>query len=266
MYYDSPKPRLLNTMSSIVDLTMQFLSKIYGMDAYVLIDIAASHCYLNSSYATRIGLNIAKSNGLVMLGNGLEVDLEGTINVHIKIQQYQFQISCLVTKLTNGFDLILGDEWLEKHKAHINYEACVLHKGNKKITIQIVITRKKVFTQDKILSLLQFNRAVKKGCQPLLVQLKKVRDDGPSGDPLMKRRKVTIDGPSGDPPMERRKVTTDGPSGDPLIERRKVKDDGSLEDPLMEELLGDPSITLTSNFNLEDSLVGPLVKEYDDIF
>ena len=112
---------------------------------------------------------------------------------------------------------------MEKHKAHIAYEskACVLHKGNKKITIQNVITSKKVFTQDKILSALQFNRAVKKGCQPLLVQLKKVTDDGPSGDL----------------PMERRKVTDD-----------------------------DPSTTLTSNFRLEDSLVGPLVKEYDDIF
>ena len=150
------------------------------MNAHVLIDIVASHCYLNSSYATCIGLNVAKSNGLVMLENGLEVELEGTINVHVKIQQYQSQISYLVTKLSDGFDLILGDEWLEKHKVHIDYEskACVLHKGNKKITIQSVITSKKVFTQNKILSALQFNRVVMKGCQPLLIRLKKVKDDG----------------------------------------------------------------------------------------
>ena len=37
------------------------------------------------------------------------------------------------------------------------------------------------------------------------------------------------------------------------MERRKVTDD-------------DPSTTLTSNFRLEVSLVGPLVKEYDNIF
>ena len=124
-----------------------------------------------------------------MLENGLEVKLEGTINVHVKIQQYQSQISCLVMKLSDGFYLILEDEWLEKHKAHIDLEskACVLHKGNKKITIQSVITSKKVFTQNKILSALQFNRAVKKGCQPLLVQLKKVTDDGPLRDPPMER-------------------------------------------------------------------------------
>ena len=128
---------------------------------------------------------------------------------------------------------------MEKHKAHIDYEskACVLYKGNKKITIQSVITSKKVFTQDKILSALQFNKAIKKGFQPLLVQLKKVTDDGPWGDPLMERRKVRDDGPLGDPPMERRKVTND-----------------------------EASTTLISNFRLEDSFVEPLIKEYDDIF
>jgi hypothetical protein len=42
----------------------------------------------------------------------------------------------LVTKLSDGFDLILGDNWLNKHRAHIDYdfEPCILHKGNKKIT------------------------------------------------------------------------------------------------------------------------------------
>ena len=111
IYYDLPKSRLLNTMSSTMGLTMQFSSKVSGIDAHVLIDTTASHCYLNSSYATRISLNVAKNNGLVMLGNGLEVELEGTINVYVKIRQYQSQISCLVTKLNDGLDLILGDEW-----------------------------------------------------------------------------------------------------------------------------------------------------------
>ena len=98
LYYDPSKSRLLNTISSTVDLIMQFPSRVSRMDAHVLIDIVASHCYLNSSYATHINLNVLKSNDLVMLGNGLEVELEGTINVQVKIQQYQCQISCLITK------------------------------------------------------------------------------------------------------------------------------------------------------------------------
>ena len=101
------KSIILNIVNSIVDLTKKFQGKVSRMDAHVLIDTTASHCYLNSSYAIGIGLNVAKSNGLVMLENGLKVELEGTINVHVKIQQYQSQISYLITKLSDGFDLIL---------------------------------------------------------------------------------------------------------------------------------------------------------------
>ena len=157
--------------------------------------------------------------------------------------------------------MILEDEWLKKHQALIDYEskACVLHKGNKKITIQSVITNKKVFTQDKILSVLQFNRAVKKVCQPLVVQLKKVTNHGTSGDPPMERRKVTNGGSSRDFSMERRKIRDDGPSRDPSMEEL-------LKTTSIKELLEDPSTTLTSNFRFKDSLIGPLVKESDDIF
>ena len=86
-----------------------------------------------------------KNNGKVVLGNGLEVELREISNVHVKIQQYQSQVSCSVIKLSNGFDLILRDNWLKKLRAHIDYDfkACTLYKGNKKITIQNVITSKK---------------------------------------------------------------------------------------------------------------------------
>jgi hypothetical protein len=52
------------------------------------------------------------NNGKVVLGNGSEVDMERTVNVHVNNQQYQSQVSCLVIKLSDGFDLILEDNWL----------------------------------------------------------------------------------------------------------------------------------------------------------
>ena len=182
MYYDPPQPRPLNSILTN-DLTMQFLGKIFGIDGDILVDTAASHCYLSSSYAKRIGLHVKENNDEVVLGNGLEVDMEGTVNKHVKIQQYQSQVYCLVIKLSHGFDLILGDNWLNKHRAHIDYDAkaCLLHKGNKKITIQSVVTsKKKSMPQDNILSALQFKRAVKKGCTPLLIHLKEVQNKEPS--------------------------------------------------------------------------------------
>jgi hypothetical protein len=182
VYYDPPQPRLLNSISTN-GLTMQFLGKVFGIDGHILVDTVASHYYLNSSYVKCIGLHMKENNGKVVLKNELEVDMEGTVNVHVKIQQYQSQLSCLVIKLSDGFDLILGDNWLNKHKAHINYDskACILHKGNKKITIQSVVTNKKKFmSQDNMLSALQFKRAVKKGCTPLLIHLKDVQNKEPS--------------------------------------------------------------------------------------
>jgi hypothetical protein len=73
------------------------------------VDTTASHCYLSSSYVKRIGLHLKQNNGKIVLENGVEVDKEGTVNMHVKNQKYQSQVSCLVIKLSDGFDLILGD-------------------------------------------------------------------------------------------------------------------------------------------------------------
>lgn len=70
-------------------------------------------------------------NALSLSNGGLywKVKREGSVKVHVKIQPYRSQISCLVTKLSDDLDLIMGDEWLNKHRARIKYdcEACILH-------------------------------------------------------------------------------------------------------------------------------------------
>ena len=119
----------------------------------------------------------------MVLDNGLEVDMEGTINKHVKIPQNQSQVSCLVIKISDGFDLILKDNWLNKYKTHIDYDfkACILHKSNKKIRIQSVVTsKKKSMPQDNMLSTLQIKIAIKKGRTPLLIHLKEVQNKEPS--------------------------------------------------------------------------------------
>jgi len=95
VYYDPPQPKLLNSISTN-GLTMQFLGKVFGIDGHILVDTAANH--MSSSYVKRIGLHMKENNGKVVLRNGLEVDMEGTVNVHVKIQQDQSQVTCLVTK------------------------------------------------------------------------------------------------------------------------------------------------------------------------
>ena len=124
---------------------MQCSGNISGIDGHILVDTATNQCYLSLSYVKHIGLHVKENICKMVLGNELEVEMEGTVNVHVKIQQYQSQVSCLVIKLNDDFALILGDDWLNKHRAHIDYDskACILHKGKKETTIQSVVTSKK---------------------------------------------------------------------------------------------------------------------------
>ena len=76
MYYDPPQPRLLNSISTN-GLTMEFLGKVSAKDRHILVDTTASHCYFSSSYVKRIGLHVKENNGKVVLGNVLEIEMEG---------------------------------------------------------------------------------------------------------------------------------------------------------------------------------------------
>lgn len=70
----------------------------------------------------------------MVLGNGDQVPMDAHIKVHVKIQEYHSQISCLVSKLNFDNDLILGNDWPVRHKACLDFqfECCVFSKGCQK--------------------------------------------------------------------------------------------------------------------------------------
>lgn len=84
---------------------MQLFGKIVGLNANVLIDIVATHCFLSSPFAKSFDSYVIEDNGEECQGNG-----------RVKIQEYWGQILGLVIKLSVR-------RWLvKKHKAHIDYE------------------------------------------------------------------------------------------------------------------------------------------------
>ena len=180
VYYDAPRPKTLNIFGGTRRLTMQFLDQISGLNAHVILDTAATDCFVNSSYLDNFGLQYVKDSSVLQLANGEEVQVEGYVKLRVKVQQYYGHLTCVVTKLCDGTDLILGDDWLNKYKAHVDYESktCVLQKGKRKISLQAnPLTHWAPKSSTKCLSAMQFKRAVRKGAMPILFQLTKVDDE-----------------------------------------------------------------------------------------
>lgn len=93
-------------MSSTENLTIQFLGQVSRIDVHVLVDSVASQCYLISLCVNRFGLYVVKDPVTMVLRNGSRSELEGIINVYVKIQQYQFGVDCLVILLGDNSNLI----------------------------------------------------------------------------------------------------------------------------------------------------------------
>jgi hypothetical protein len=146
----------------------------------VILDTAATDCFVNSSYLDNFGLQYVKESSVLQLANGEEVQVEEYVKLRVKVQQYYGHLICLVTKLGDGIDLIFGDDWLNKYKAHVDYESktCVIQKGKRKISLQAnPLTHWAPKSSTKCLSAMQFKRVVRKGAMPILFQLTKVDDE-----------------------------------------------------------------------------------------
>ena len=102
---------MLSQLTLSSQLMMSFSGQVAHQDASVLMDSVASHCFVSSSFAKTFGLKVKNGSNTPVLGNGDEVQTDGNIKIHVRIQQYQSQITFLVAKLGEGIDLILGNDW-----------------------------------------------------------------------------------------------------------------------------------------------------------
>ena len=98
VYYDAPRPKTLNIFGGTRRLTMQFLGQISGLNAHVILDTAATDCFVNSSYLDNFGLQYVKDSSVLQLANGEEVQVEGYVKLRVKVQQYYGHLTCMVKK------------------------------------------------------------------------------------------------------------------------------------------------------------------------
>jgi hypothetical protein len=81
----------------------------------------------------------------VELGDGSSANIIGKCSLRLNLGPFQDRIVGLVLQnFSQHHDIILGDEFLSKHKAKLDYkhQAVVLYKGNRKFTISLAKTQR----------------------------------------------------------------------------------------------------------------------------
>ena len=78
----------------------------------------------------RTALPTVLLNSLVTLADGKQASTTTKYNVRIRIQGHVSEIDCFVLDMAQQFDVILGDTWLRKSKAILDFESqtCSLYK------------------------------------------------------------------------------------------------------------------------------------------
>ena len=152
---------------------MQFKGKIGTVPAEILVDSGAGVNIVSQSFAQKAGLlvNEAPSDIQVSMPDGESSSVVGTCNMRVKIQAYQCLVMCYVIPLADHCDAILGEPWLLRHSAYLDYEnrCTVLRKGCKRIKLSCERPSQKLQAEHSkpaaslVLSAVQARKAVSKG-------------------------------------------------------------------------------------------------------
>lgn len=137
---DKAMPHVLNKLTLSSQLIMNFSRQVAHWAAFVLMESAPSHCFVNSTFADTFGW---KGDNTLVLGNGDHISMEGHIEFCIKIQQYHSQSNCLVSKLSDGINMILANGWLVQQNAQWDFQSiwCVFDKDHCEITMYVNLVR-----------------------------------------------------------------------------------------------------------------------------
>ena len=90
--------------------TTQFMGQVLGLNAHVILVTTATICFVISSYLDNFRLQYVKDFSALQLANREEVQVEGYVKLHVKVQQYYGHLTCVVTKLSYDTYLIFGHD------------------------------------------------------------------------------------------------------------------------------------------------------------
>lgn len=165
-------------------LQMSLLSQIAGSDAKTLVDTGASNSFISKEYAETKGLQLGSCNRQeIRLPNGGGLSCESTCTIKLKIKQFQCEATCFVVQLEVPFDLILGNDWLLKYGAVLNYRNLTLHawRHDKRYNLTprlFPLCKERIQNVEglPILSAMQASRYLRKGGRTFLAFVNRVQE------------------------------------------------------------------------------------------
>lgn len=117
--------------------TMLFSGTANGAPSAILVDSGATHCFMDSTFAQSIGVRHKPADSIIQLANSTEVPATTQCTAIVRIQGHKASVTCYIIDMQQQFDLILGDTWLRKEKAHLDYNllTCTVHKKGLALTL-----------------------------------------------------------------------------------------------------------------------------------
>ena len=191
----TPVPKSL-TIIHEDDLIMQLTCTVQGVQGTLAVgkvhlDTGASvHGLVNSKFVKLHNLTVtpATTESLI-LGDGSSVPTQGTIKMKLRFADFTRTVVATVADLADNFDVILGQNFLQQHKAILNFEnnTISLVINDKRVTCSV---KPKQYTQPKpqseFLTTIQAKRLIKQGCKCISVLVTEKSPDIPQVHPRVK--------------------------------------------------------------------------------
>ena len=170
----------LNTVNSSESPTMMFEGSACGKPATLLLDSGATHCFVDSTFAT--GLKQQATHTTVRLADGSEQPLSFRTKLDIKIQGHKQSVTCYIIDMQGQVDIVLGDTWFHQNAANFDYQTrtCTIYtRGVKHILYTMQAESPAVSGHPSVHSLLlnavHVRRRLKQGARAFVVR---VQDTG----------------------------------------------------------------------------------------
>jgi hypothetical protein len=104
--------------------------------AHLMMDSGATTKFASEKWVLRHGYKIRPShtNWCVQVANSDYVNVNGTVDLEFSIQGYSTVERFLVIPMADDMDLILGNDWLRKHKTVLDYDrtTCAVRQDGKR--------------------------------------------------------------------------------------------------------------------------------------